>query len=180
MTNRHRNSHIILIERENIRKRMEEAKFLTLIVDGTTDSGTVEADMVYARYCARGQIYVNFFQLCECWMCKCTRNNWWHRNSYASPRHSWRKLGEETCRTRKWWSFCNDGIEEGCHCIAERVTACMPRNSLCCPQTGTGIQRCLRKVPIHLLKVWCWTYIFFIRNLDWTGQCWSAPMKSCR
>ena len=52
--------HSAEIERENIRKRIEEAKFLTLIVDGTTDSGTVEAEMVYARYCARGQICVNF------------------------------------------------------------------------------------------------------------------------
>ena len=52
--------HIAEVGREQIRDDVVTAKFLSLISDDSTDSATLEAEMVYIRYTHRGAIPVNF------------------------------------------------------------------------------------------------------------------------
>jgi len=47
-------------ERVRIRKYMSDAKFVSVISDGSTDSSYQEAEIVYVRTCKAGVITVNF------------------------------------------------------------------------------------------------------------------------
>lgn len=44
-------------------KRVEEANFCSLIMDGSTDVSVIEQEMVYVRTCQAGEVSVNFVQI---------------------------------------------------------------------------------------------------------------------
>lgn len=54
-------THFIAKERRiRLLSEINEAPFLTLIVDGSTDSSSREGEMVYVRFCDKGSINVHF------------------------------------------------------------------------------------------------------------------------
>ena len=51
---------IAAVEKLNLCTKLEEAKFLSVISDGATDSSHIEAEIVFVRLCVRGTVGVHF------------------------------------------------------------------------------------------------------------------------
>ena len=58
--------YIAEAERKNVRTHFLEAKFLSILCDGSTDSAVVEEEIIYAQYTKKGEMFSNSF----------TRNLW--------------------------------------------------------------------------------------------------------
>lgn len=52
--------HIAEVERNNIRENLKNAKFLSIMSDGSTDSSVKEEELVYVRFCHKGKIESKF------------------------------------------------------------------------------------------------------------------------
>ena len=52
--------HIAQAQRDEIKQMVAEAKFVSLICDGSTDNSHTEAELAYVRYCHQGSINVHF------------------------------------------------------------------------------------------------------------------------
>ena len=52
--------HIAQAQSKEIKEMVAEAKFVSLICDGSTDNSHTEAELVYVRYCHQGSINVHF------------------------------------------------------------------------------------------------------------------------
>ena len=52
--------HMAHAQRNEIKEMVPEAKFVSLICDGSTDNSHTEAELAYVRYCHQGSINVHF------------------------------------------------------------------------------------------------------------------------
>ena len=52
--------HIAQAQRDEIKEMVTEAKFVSLICDGSTDNSHTKAELAYVRYCHQGSINVHF------------------------------------------------------------------------------------------------------------------------
>ena len=52
--------HIAQAQRDEIKEMVAEAKFVSLICDGSTDNSYTEAELAYVWYCHQGSINVHF------------------------------------------------------------------------------------------------------------------------
>ena len=48
------------VEREKVKYKLEQANFITVLSNGSTDVSAIENEIVYARYSVKGQIENNF------------------------------------------------------------------------------------------------------------------------
>ena len=55
--------YIAEVERNRIEAQFSNAKFVSILSDGSTDSAVIEEEIVYARYAKKGEVFVQFLSL---------------------------------------------------------------------------------------------------------------------
>ena len=56
-------AHIAAVERSHIHNQFADARFFSLLSDGSTDSAVIEEEIVYARYAKEGVVFTQFLRL---------------------------------------------------------------------------------------------------------------------
>ena len=53
-------AHIAAVERSHIHNQFADARFFSLLSDGSTDSAVIEEEIVYAKYAKEGVVFTQF------------------------------------------------------------------------------------------------------------------------
>ncbi len=123
--------------------KLKKSNYLSVMIDGATDSTVTENEAIYVRYLHDG-LPVNHLVSVTAVPCSCWWRDWLH--SIVNVKIWIRWLEAKACWILCWWCKCKHGPKSWCCCKTESGQSKTDRHSLYGSQAGAG------RSPVLVLK----------------------------